>query len=166
MVLAADRVALERVLGDDAVLAMHIVTVREIWLHATRLDLASRPIVSGSAPLADYFVAAMGGRKFEELRVLFLDGAFGLLREETVSKGSVTEVPIYPREIMRRALELGASGLILAHNHPSGNAKASSADMAMTRLVVDAGRALGILLHDHIIVAGSNWTSLRLEGYL
>ena len=98
--------------------------------------------------------------------MLFLDSGQRLLRDEIMTRGTLTEAPIYPREIMRRALELGAAGLILAHNHPSGDATPSGADKAMTHRVASAGRELGVTLHDHFIVAGPNWVSFQAEGWL
>jgi DNA repair protein RadC len=102
----------------------------------------------------------------ERLRVMFLNTDNRLIYDETMAEGSVNETPIYPREIMRRSLEVGATALILAHNHPSGDPSPSQGDIDATRRVAAAGNALGIAIHDHVIVARSGWTSFRALGLL
>jgi DNA repair protein RadC len=116
--------------------------------------------------LIDYLSADMAHLPAERLRVLFLNAKNHLLRDEMVSEGSVNETPIYPREIMRRALEVGATALILAHNHPSGDAQPSEGDIKATRRVADAARALDIRIHDHVILARSGWSSFRALGLI
>jgi DNA repair protein RadC len=98
--------------------------------------------------------------------VLFLNSKNRLLRDEVMSEGSINETPIYPREIMRRALELGATALILAHNHPSGDPQPSDGDVDATRRIARAARSLDIKIHDHVVVARSGWTSFRTLGLL
>src|ERR1041384_1370046 len=100
------------------------------------------------------------------MRILYLNAKNRLLLDETVVEGSINVAPIYPREIVRRSLEVGATALILAHNHPSGDPKPSGEDIRVTRLVAASAGALDIRLHDHVIVARGGWISLRAEGYL
>jgi DNA repair protein RadC len=108
----------------------------------------------------------MAHEPVEQLRVLYLNTRNRLLLDETAIEGSINVAPIYPREIVRRSLEVGATALILAHNHPSGDPKPSGEDIRVTRLVAAAGGALDIKLHDHVIVARSGWISFRAAGYL
>jgi len=131
-----------------------------------RTQILDRPVIASGTALKDYLVAVAGGSAREELRILYLDARQHLIRDELLASGTVDAVPIHTREIMRRALELGASGLILAHNHPSGDATPSQSDIGETRRVVQAARTLGIVLHDHVIVARAEWTSMRTLGLI
>lgn len=140
--------------------------VREVMLHVLREEALKAPILGTSEALIDYLFADMAHLPAERLRVLFLNAKNRLLRDELVCEGSVNEAPIYPREIMRRALEVGATALILAHNHPSGDAQPSEGDIAATRRVAEAARALDIRIHDHVILARSGWSSLRTLGLI
>jgi DNA repair protein RadC len=102
----------------------------------------------------------------ERLRVLFLNSGNRLLHDDTIAEGSVSETPVYPREIMRRALDVGATALILVHNHPSGDPTPSQGDIEATRQIAEAGRTFDICIHDHVIVARSGWSSFRALGLL
>ena len=150
--------------GNPAI--RHIFMVRHVMLHVLRAEAAKAPVLGTSEGLIDYLFADMAYLPVERLRVLFLNSKNRLLSDELVSDGSVNEAPFYPREIMRRALEVGATALILAHNHPSGDPQPSDADIRATRRVAEAGRALDIRLHDHVIVARSGWSSLRMLGLI
>jgi DNA repair protein RadC len=108
----------------------------------------------------------MAHRETEQFRVLFLDRKNVLVADEEQAKGTVDHVPVYPREIVKRALELNASALILVHNHPSGDPTPSEADRTMTRQVQDACAALGLVLHDHLIIGKERELSFRARGYL
>jgi len=143
-----------------------LATLRAAMLYALRREALEGPVLGDSAAVMDYLFAAMAHAPVEQLRVLYLNTRNRLLLDETVLEGSVNIAPIYPREIVRRSLEVGATALILAHNHPSGDPKPSSEDIRVTRLVATAGEALDIKLHDHVIVARSGWISLRAAGYL
>ena len=135
-------------------------------LHALRREALQGPVLGDSKAVMDYLFAVMAHEPLEQLRVLYLDSRNRLLLDETAITGSVNIAPVYPREIVRRSLEVGATALILAHNHPSGDTKPSSEDIRVTRLVAKAGEALDIRLHDHVIVARSGWISLRAAGCL
>lgn len=143
-----------------------LATLRSAMLHALRPEALNEPVLGDSDAVADYLFAAMAHEPVEQLRVLYLNTRNRLLRDETVIEGSVNIAPIYPREIVRRSLELGATALILAHNHPSGDPAPSHEDIRLTRLVATAGEPFEIRLHDHVIVARSGWISLRAAGYL
>ena len=135
-------------------------------LHALRTEAYGKPKLDDSQALIDYLSLDMALLPTERLRVLFLNTSNRLLYDETLAEGSVSEAPVYPREIMRRALEVGATALILAHNHPSGDPTPSRGDIDATRRIADAGRALDICIHDHVIVARSGWSSFRALGLL
>lgn len=135
-------------------------------LHALRREALRGPVLEDSEALIAYLFAAMAHEPVEQLRVLYLNTRNRLLRDETVIEGSINITPIYPREIVKRSLEVGATALILAHNHPSGDPRPSREDIRVTRMIAAAGEALDIRLHDHVIVARSGWISLRAAGYL
>ena len=143
-----------------------LATLRSAMLHALRREALQGPVLGDADAVAAYLFAAMAHEPVEQLRVLYLNARNRLLLDETAIEGSVNVAPIYPREILRRSLETGATALILAHNHPSGDPKPSREDIRLTRLVATAGEALDIRLHDHLIVARSGWISLRAGGYL
>jgi DNA repair protein RadC len=163
-VLAASPAALGRFVGPAA--AGRLVLARDLAQRILRSPLYERPILSCSSAVVYYLRAALGGRSQERVHVLYLDKRNRLIRDEIAGEGTVDHAPVYPREVVRRALELDASAVILAHNHPAGDPTPSSADIDMTRQVVDAARALKIVVHDHFIVAGQTVTSFRSLGLL
>ncbi|MFN3211401.1 MAG: RadC family protein [Roseovarius sp.] len=131
-----------------------------------RSRVAQRPIVSSWDALLDYCHTAMAHRDTEQFRVFYLDRRNTLIADEEQARGTVDHVPVYPREVVKRALHLNASALILVHNHPSGDPTPSQSDIDMTRQVETAAQALGITLHDHIIIGKSCETSFRSAGLL
>ncbi len=150
---------------NDAITNL-LVSVRDALVHALRTEVSNRPILSTGPDLLNYLFFEMSRLCVEEVRALFLDTRNRLICDEVVVRGSVNEAPIYPREIIKRALECGSTAIILAHNHPSGDPTPSESDIASSKRLILAGRELGIVLHDHIIVARTGWTSLRMEGLL
>jgi len=116
--------------------------------------------------VTDYRRAALGHEPTEQFRVLFLDARTRLLADEVMGRGTINHAPVYPREIARRALELHAATVILAHNHPSGSPDASRDDVAMTQEVRRALQPLGVILHDHLIVTSGGCVSMRQQGLL
>ena len=116
--------------------------------------------------LLDYLSAVMARDRVEQFRVLFLDNKNCLIADEAQSRGTVNHTPVYPREVVKRALELHASALILAHNHPSGDPAPSPDDIAMTREIKAAAEALGLVLHDHVVVGNGTTLSFRAQGLL
>jgi DNA repair protein RadC len=141
-----------------------------LFAEATRRSLAyavrGRTLLGSSSAVHAYLKASLAGRSREQFRVLFLDKANHLIRDELMGEGTVDHAPVYPREVMRRALELGASACCLAHNHPTGGATPSGADIEMTRQVVAAGKAIGVAVHDHFLVAGDQVVSFRAQGLM
>lgn len=146
--------------------ARHLVHVRAAMLHALRGESLSSTRIAGTEALASYLRLDMGYGPSEQLRVLFLATGNRLLADEVLVRGSVDRASMPPRPIVHRALDLGASGLILVHNHPGGNPEPSRADIEATRELVAACRPLEIAVHDHLIVARGGWTSLRMKGLM
>ena len=146
--------------------AARVVLLRDVARRLVAQPLKTRAILNGWDAVADYLRVVLKGLGREQLRGLFLDRRNRLMRDEALGDGTVDAVAAYPREILRRALELNASAIVLAHNDPAGDATPSAADVDMTRQVVEAGRALRISLHDHFVVAGETVTSFRKLGLL
>jgi DNA repair protein RadC len=162
--LAAGNNDRARSIGTEA--ARFLGSLQATLLHCLRLKLADRPIVSTSQQLLDYLQADMTNLINERFRVLFLTSQNELIADDLVWEGTVGEAPAYPREIVKRALEVGATGIILVHNHPSGNHEPSRGDADATRRIAEAALVLGICLHDHIIISRAGWTSFRKLGLL
>ena len=128
---------------------------------------ATQNAVLGSwQALLDYLTIDMAHLTVERVRVLYLDTKNRLIRDEHVTDGSIDEAAIHPREVIRRALDLGASALILVHNHPSGNPEPSRADIQITNQIAEAGRLLGIVVHDHVIIGREGHVSLKAKGLI
>ncbi len=151
-------------LGPAGVAA--VKSVREAALRLMRAELADRPVVGSWDKLIDYCSAHIAHGKVEEFHILFLDRKNVLLRHERQQRGTIDHTPVYPREVVKRALELEASALILVHNHPSGDPTPSRADIAVTQDIKKAGAALGVTLHDHIIIGRNRHVSLRDLGLI
>lgn len=151
---------------DDIPVAGFISDVGDTFAAALRFEVARAPIISTSQALVDYLHLAMGCLSSEQFRVLFLNSAQRLIRDEVMSIGTITHAPVFPREIMKRALELGAAAIILVHNHPSGDPQPSKADIDMTRKIASAARCMDIGIYDHIIIARTGWISFRALGLL
>lgn len=164
--LNADPESLGRVngMGDGTVAALKIVEAAT--LRVLRGEIMDRPVLGNWQALTDYLRADMANRLNERVRVLHLDSRNQLIRDEKVSEGSINESAIYIREVIRRALDLGAAAIILVHNHPSGDPSPSRQDIAITRDISDTAKRLGIAVHDHIIIARNGMTSLRSQGLL
>ena len=138
-----------------------LAVVREAMLVSSKDKMLDRICLSKATDVIEYLIVAMARLPVEEVRVLFLDSKNRLISDEVVSRGSISEAPIYPREILKRALALDATALILAHNHPSGDPSPSEGDVDATSRLLKAARGLGLLVHDHIIVGSEGWISLR-----
>ena len=165
-VLSAAPARLRQVEGVGPAVVTELKIVEGAAQRMARARVMNRPVLSGWQALLDYCHTAMAHREIEQFRVLYLDRKNVLIADEEQGRGTVDHVPVYPREVIRRALELNASALILVHNHPSGDPTPSEADITMTLQVQDACRTLGITLHDHLIIGKSQEVSLRSSGYL
>src|ERR1700738_1573566 len=126
--------------------------VREAALRLMRSELQQRPVVGSWDKLVDYCTAHIAHGKVEEFHILFLDRKNVLIKHEQQQRGTIDHTPVYPREVVKRALELQASALILVHNHPSGDPTPSTADIAVTRDIVKAAQPLGVTVHDHLLI--------------
>ncbi|WP_239025819.1 JAB domain-containing protein [Sphingomonas paeninsulae] len=138
-----------------------IATIREVLGHILLYRVSDRPIVGCSSQLVDYLRIQMAFESREQLRVLYLNCKNGLIRDEIVSHGSISDTSFEPRDIVRRALQLDAAALIVAHNHPSGDASPSAADIFLTRKLIRSTSAFDIVVHDHIILGRNDVNSLR-----
>jgi DNA repair protein RadC len=146
-----------------------VAAIRLVQASAQRLALAevmNRPVLNNWDRLLEYLHTVLARERIEQFRVLFLDNKNRLLADEAQARGTVNHTPVYPREVVKRALELHATALILVHNHPSGDPTPSDDDIEMTQEVKIAAQALSIVLHDHLIVGNGRWVSLRQEGLL
>ncbi|GAB4270676.1 MAG: DNA repair protein RadC [Pararhodobacter sp.] len=165
-VLAAPPAQLRRIGGVGVHVVATLKLAEAIATRTARAKILNRQVISSWDALLTYVHTAMSHREVEHLRVLFLDRKNCLIGDEEIARGTVDHVPVYPREIMRRALDLNASALILVHNHPSGDPTPSEADIVMTERLRLAAEALGLVLHDHLIVGRSREFSFRAEGHL
>jgi DNA repair protein RadC len=165
-VLGAPEMELRTVEGVGEAGAAAVKLVQAAALRMMRQDLTSQPVFSTWDRLTDYLAAAMGHERTEQFRVLFLDGRNKLIADEVQGIGTINHAPAYPREVVRRCLELHATAVILAHNHPSGEPAPSREDVALTTEIAKAAATMGIVVHDHIVVGRGKWLSFRAEKLL
>jgi DNA repair protein RadC len=163
-VLGASFEELKTVSGVGDAVALDLKLLHEAALRAGRETIARRPVISSWSALLAYVKTALAHEAREQFRVLFLDRKNQLIADEVMNRGTVDHAPVYPREVVRRALELSASSVILVHNHPSGDPTPSAADIDMTRQVVEAGRSLRIAVHDHLVVGRDGVASFKALG--
>jgi DNA repair protein RadC len=152
--------------GIKEATAIQLKVIEAAALRLSKTRLLNRPVLSSWNALLDYCAAAMARAPQEEFRVLFLDRKNVLIADEVQSQGTVDHTPVYPREILRRALEHSASAMILVHNHPSGDPTPSRADIEMTNEIVQAAKALRIAVHDHLVVGRGGTASFKALGLL
>ncbi len=151
-------------LGPHSVTALQIVRAGAIRMALA--EVKKQPILNSPEKLSAYLNIVLAREKVEQFRVLFLNSRNSLIADEMQGRGTVDHTPVYPREIVKRALELQATAIILVHNHPSGDPSPSAEDVAMTREIREAGRLLSVQLHDHVIVGNGNSFSFRELGLL
>jgi len=161
-VLAAPREKLAKIEGVGPVASYHLKVIEAAAKRFARDQLPKEaPLLDSWSAVVNYLHVAMAEEPAEQFRILFLDKKNKLIAAEIQQKGTVDHTPVYPREVVKRALELSATALILAHNHPSGDPTPSRADIEMTKSIIDIAKPLGILVHDHIIVGRAGHASLR-----
>lgn len=165
-IAAADLPELARASGLDTAVLTDIKLCRLLSERLARAEAARRPAISSWKALLDYLKIALADLPREEFRALFLDRRNRLMRDELIARGTVDHAPVYPREVVRRAIEVSASAIILVHNHPSGDPEPSRADIEMTRKVVAAARVFDIQVYDHVVVGRDATASLRALGLL
>jgi DNA repair protein RadC len=165
-VLNADTkaLALHPGMGETSAAALKIVAVAARRL--ARTVLRQQPVLGSWQALIDYLTIDMAHLTVERVRVLFLNTQNMLIHDEHVGDGSIDEAAIHPREVIRRALDLGATALIIVHNHPSGSPQPSRADIQVTNRIAEAGRLLGIVVHDHVIIGREGHVSLKAKGLI
>jgi len=160
-VIAAPRARLMELAGVGEAVATHLKIVEAAAQRLAQTKVIKRPALSSWAALLDYCTAAMAREPAEQFRVLFLDRKNVLIADEVQSRGTIDHTPVYPREIVKRALELSASAIILVHNHPSGDPTPSRADIEMTKQIIDTAKPLGIAVHDHLIIGRNGNASMK-----
>jgi DNA repair protein RadC len=165
-VIAADPAALGRIKGMGEGAIAGLKTVRAAALLMTKQELIDKPVIGNWQKLLDYCRISLAEEKIEQFHLLFLDHKNALIAHERQQTGTIDHAPVYPREVVKRALELEASAIIMVHNHPSGDPTPSKDDVAMTKAVAAAAEKLGILLHDHVVVGRKGHKSMRSLGLL
>lgn len=165
-VISATVEQLCEVKGVGEAVALELKIVEAAAHRLSRAKVMERPVISSWDALLDYCHTVMAHRDTEQFRILFLDTKNVLIADEAQSKGTIDHVPVYPREVVKRALELNAASLLLVHNHPSGDPTPSQADITITKQIEDAAKTMGISLHDHLIIGKSAELSFRATGLL
>lgn len=163
-VLGAPEHLLREVKGCGPAIAFDLKFVSALTHRMIRSEIRDKIVLGSWAKVMDYCVAAMAYESREQFRVLFLDKKNALIADEVQQVGTVDHTPVYPREVIARALQLSASAIILAHNHPSGDPTPSKADIEMTKTIANIGTQMGIVVHDHIIIGKSGHASLKGLG--
>jgi DNA repair protein RadC len=160
-VLAADPARLSEVLGGDGVSVMLLKAVRAAVRAIVREPLEDRPVIGSASALMDYLTVTMRHEPTEATRLLYLDRKNALIKDEIQHRGTVDHTPVYPREIVKRVVELGACAVILVHNRLTGDPTPSPADIAKTRQLSAALATIGVVLHDHVIISRITEASFR-----
>lgn len=162
----ADESALRAVDGvGDAVVAA-LKTIRVSTQRLIKSEISDQPVIQSWSALMDYCKLAMGNNKIEEFRVLFLNHRHALIADEVMQRGTINHTPVYPREIVKRALELAASAIILLHNHPSGDPTPSKADIDITQKIIEAAATINVTVHDHVIITSGGHYSFKSFGLM
>lgn len=165
-VISAPVARLTEVKGISENIAIDLKIIQAAGQKLGRETVMSRPVLSSWTALLDYCRSAMQFEEREQFRVLFLDRKNRLIADEVIGQGTIDRAPVYPREVIKRALELNAAAIILTHNHPSGDPTPSQADIDMTANMVNVAKAIGISVHDHIIVGRQNTVSFKSLGLM
>ncbi len=165
-VLSAPASRLKQVKGVGSAVVQELKIVEAAAHRLARSKVMQRHVISSWDAVIDYCHTAMAHRDTEQFRILFMDRKNVLIADEAQAKGTIDHVPVYPREVVKRALELNAAALILVHNHPSGDPTPSEADITVTQQIYDAAKTLDIILHDHLIIGKSHELSFVSEGLL
>ncbi|QPC92640.1 DNA repair protein RadC [Mesorhizobium sp. INR15] len=160
-VLGAPVGLLQEVKGIGSAVALDLKVVAATAQRMLRGEIRGRELLSSWTQVLDYCRSAMAFEEREQFRILFLDKKNALIADEVQQVGTVDHTPVYPREVVKRALELSATAIILVHNHPSGDPTPSRADIEMTKEIVEAGKRLGISVHDHIIIGRKGYASMK-----
>lgn len=160
-VLKADTKDLARVKGVGASAALDLKIIAATSNRGKRSEVINKVVLNSWSSVIDYITDTMAYESVEQFRILFLDKKNVLIEAELQQRGTIDHTPVYPREVIKRALELGASALILVHNHPSGDPTPSRADIDMTKMIVESAAPMGIVVHDHIIIGRDGHASMK-----
>jgi DNA repair protein RadC len=160
-VFGAQTSLLQEVKGVGEAVALDLKLIASVGQRILKSELRGKQVLASWSAVIDYCHAAMAYEAREQFRILFLDKRNALIADEVQGRGTVDHTPVYPREVVRRALELSATALILVHNHPSGDPTPSRADIDMTKTIIDTAKPLGITVHDHIIIGKDGHASLK-----
>jgi DNA repair protein RadC len=160
-VLGAPLALLQEVKGVGPAVALDLKLVAAAGQRLARGEIEEREVLSSWSKVVDYCRAVMAFEEREQFRILFLDRKNALIADEVQQTGTVDHTPVYPREVIRRALELSATAIVLVHNHPSGDPTPSRADIDMTRLIIETAKPLGISVHDHVIIGKNKHASMK-----
>jgi DNA repair protein RadC len=165
-VMHAEEAALRAVdeVGDAVIAALK--TIRVSTQRLIKSEISDQPIIQSWSALMDYCKLAMGNKKIEEFRVLFLNHRHALIADEVMQRGTINHTPVYPREIVKRALELAAASIILLHNHPSGDPTPSKADIDITKQIITACATVNVAVHDHVIITATGHYSFKSFGLM
>jgi DNA repair protein RadC len=164
--LTADGEAIGRTEGMGETSVAAIKFVQAAALRLLRSEVQSAPVLASWQALLDYLRADMAHKLTERVRVIHMNSRNMMIRDEVMAEGSIDQAAVPVREVIRRAIDLGSAAIILVHNHPSGDPQPSRADIALTRDIVQAGKPLGISVHDHIIIGAKGHSSMRAMGLL
>ena len=165
-VLLAEPAELSKVQGVGEAAVVAIKVAKSASERLLKEEVVARPVIKSWEQLLDYVRIQFGHSKNEEFHVLFLNHKLQLIASECQQKGTINHTPVYPREVVKRALELGASSIILVHNHPSGDVSPSKADIDVTKQIVEAAKALGVAVHDHLIISEKKHFSFKDGGLI
>jgi DNA repair protein RadC len=165
-VVSAPPERLKEVKGAGDAVITELKLIHASALRLMKGEVVKRPVLSSWSAILDYCQAGMAFATIEQFRILFLDKKNQLIADEVQQRGTVDHTPVYPREVVKRALELSASAIVLVHNHPSGDPTPSMADIEMTKKIIDAGSRLGVTVHDHVIVGRNGHASFRSLGLI
>ncbi|MDA4848753.1 RadC family protein [Hoeflea poritis] len=160
-VLGAPETLLREVPGIGETVASDLKVIAALTQRMLQTRILDQPVLASWSAVVDYCKAAMAFERREQFRILFLDKKNKLIADEVQQSGTVDHTPVYPREVVRRALELSATAIILVHNHPSGDPTPSRADVEMTHRIIEAAAPLDIIIHDHIIIGRGGHASLK-----
>ena len=158
--------SLLKIKGISKNTALFLKSISELSKRSLKQELVGKPLLNSWSSVLEYCHATMAHQQIEKFRILFLNKKNHMLADEVQQHGTIDHTPAYPREVIKRALELGASALVLVHNHPSGDHRPSEDDVDVTRAIIRAGEPLGIKVHDHIIVSSNGYSSLKSLGLI
>ena len=165
-VLAAPAPRIAEIEGAGPAVAQDLKLVQAVLERAAKSEASQRTVISSWSALVNYCRMSMAHAPREQFRVLFLDVKNQLIADEVLNEGTIDHAPVYPREVARRALELSAASVILVHNHPSGDSKPSPSDVAITKEIVAAAGAVGVRVHDHLVIGRESAASFKSLGLL